>query len=151
MAPPTTSSTSAPAPASRGARSSRRARSRRSPRTRKASPASTSRVGRGSPSPQSASPPTDRRLRVANARHHNLKGIDVEVPLGLFVCVTGVSGSGKSSLVGDILRDALHDLNGAQAKPGERDQIEGADQLDKVIDIDQSPIGRTRTPTRRPT
>ena len=86
----------------------------------------------------------DHRLRIIGARQHNLRGIDVDLPLGRFVCVTGVSGSGKSSLVGDILRDALaRDLNGAQAVPGLHDRIEGVDQLDKIIDIDQSPIGRT--------
>ena len=89
-------------------------------------------------------PPTDRRLTIVGARQNNLKDIDVTIPLGLFVCVTGVSGSGKSSLVGDILRDALaRDLNGAITEPGLHDRIEGLDQLDKVIDIDQSPIGRT--------
>src|SRR5262249_58940946 len=72
------------------------------------------------------------------------QAIDASFPLGLFVCVTGVSGSGKSSLVGDILREALaRDLNGAIAEPGAHDRIDGLDQLDKVIDIDQSPIGRT--------
>ncbi len=85
-----------------------------------------------------------RTLRVVGARQNNLKNIDVEIPLGLFVCVTGVSGSGKSSLVGDILRESLtRDLNGAVTEPGLHDRIEGLDHLDKVIDIDQSPIGRT--------
>src|SRR4051812_23037737 len=94
--------------------------------------------------PAARRPPTDRRLTVVGARQNNLKGIDVSIPLGLFVGVTGVSGSGKSSLIGDILRDALaRDLNGALAEPGAHDRIEGIDQLDKIIDIDQSPIGRT--------
>lgn len=88
--------------------------------------------------------PTDRRLKIVGARQNNLKRIDVEIPLGLFVGVTGVSGSGKSSLIGDILRDALaRDLNGAITDPGLHDRIEGVDHLDKIIDIDQSPIGRT--------
>jgi excinuclease ABC subunit A len=87
---------------------------------------------------------TDRAVTVVGARQNNLKGIDVRIPLGLFVCVTGVSGSGKSSLINDVLRDALaRDLNGAIAEPGPHDRIDGVDQLDKVIDIDQSPIGRT--------
>src|SRR5208282_3345215 len=88
--------------------------------------------------------PTDKKLTVVGARQHNLKGIDVAFPLGLFVCVTGVSGSGKSSLVGDILRDTLaRDLNKAITQPGEHERIDGLEHLDKIIDIDQSPIGRT--------
>ncbi len=84
------------------------------------------------------------RLIVRGARHNNLKNIDVEIPLGVFVCVTGVSGSGKSSLVSDILVEALHrDLNAGIGNPGEFDKIEGIEHLDKMIAIDQSPIGRT--------
>ncbi len=81
---------------------------------------------------------------VRGARHNNLKNIDVEIPLGVFVCVTGVSGSGKSSLVNDIIVEALHrDLNAGLGNPGEHDKIEGLEHLDKIIAIDQSPIGRT--------
>ena len=88
--------------------------------------------------------PGERWLKVVGATHHNLKGGDVEVPLGLFVCVTGVSGSGKSSLINDVVRETLaRDLNGAITEPGAHVRIEGIDHLDKVIDIDQSPIGRT--------
>ena len=83
-------------------------------------------------------------LYIKGAREHNLKGIDVSIPLGKFVCVTGVSGSGKSSLVNGIIYPKLaHDLNRAIAYPGEHDSIEGGEHLDKVILIDQSPIGRT--------
>lgn len=83
-------------------------------------------------------------LHVKGARENNLKNIDVRFPLGVFTCVTGVSGSGKSSLVNHILHKALaKTLNRAKTKPGAFDAIEGYQHLDKVIDIDQSPIGRT--------
>ncbi len=83
-------------------------------------------------------------LTVRNAHENNLKHIDVDIPLGVFSCVTGVSGSGKSSLVNEILYKALaKKLNRARTVAGKHDRIEGSDQLDKIIDIDQSPIGRT--------
>jgi excinuclease ABC subunit A len=94
--------------------------------------------------PRERKVPDGRFLTIKGATHNNLKAIDATFPLGLFVCVTGVSGSGKSSLVGDILREALtRDLNGAITEPGAHDRIEGLEHLDKVIDIDQAPIGRT--------
>ncbi|MCI8644050.1 MAG: excinuclease ABC subunit UvrA [Lachnospiraceae bacterium] len=83
-------------------------------------------------------------LTVKGAREHNLKNIDVDIPLGVFTCVTGVSGSGKSSLVNEILYKSLaKKLNRARTIPGKHDEIVGVEQLDKVISIDQSPIGRT--------
>ena len=83
-------------------------------------------------------------LTIKGARQNNLKNIDVNVPLGVFTCVTGVSGSGKSSLINEILKKRLlRDLNRARVKPGKHDTITGYEGLDKVIDIDQSPIGRT--------
>ena len=93
--------------------------------------------------------PTERKqptgwITVKGARQNNLKNIDVPFPLGVMTCVTGVSGSGKSSLVNEILYKHLaKELNRARVKAGEHDGIEGLDQLDKVINIDQSPIGRT--------
>ena len=84
------------------------------------------------------------KLTVRGAREHNLKNIDVDIPLGVFTCVTGVSGSGKSTLVNEIVRKVLaRDLNRAKTRPGAHDGIDGIQQLDKIIDIDQSPIGRT--------
>ncbi|MBE0573966.1 excinuclease ABC subunit UvrA [Candidatus Dojkabacteria bacterium] len=84
------------------------------------------------------------KLVVKNVTHHNLKGIDLEIPLGKFVCVTGVSGSGKSSLINDVLYKSLaKQLYGAKDNPGEYGEMRGIENIDKVIDIDQSPIGRT--------
>ena len=85
-----------------------------------------------------------RVLKVVNARGNNLKNVSVEIPLGLFTCVTGVSGGGKSTLLVDTLYKAIaRKLNGASEAPAPHDRIEGLEHLDKVIDIDQSPIGRT--------
>jgi excinuclease ABC subunit A len=103
-------------------------------------------------------PPTGKRLQVLGACHNNLKNIDVDIPLGLFVCVTGVSGSGKSSLVNDILKEGLLQRYGKRSGQGEDEEpvengknhsvgshrgMRGVEHIDKVIDIDQSPIGRT--------
>ncbi len=83
-------------------------------------------------------------LEILGAEENNLKKLDVKIPLGTFTCVTGVSGSGKSSLVNSVLyRTLAHELNGAKAYPGKVREIKGLEHLDKVIDIDQSPIGRT--------
>jgi excinuclease ABC subunit A len=83
-------------------------------------------------------------LRIVGARHNNLKNIDVEIPLGIFTCVTGVSGSGKSTLINDILhRKLAQQLHRAYGKPGDHDDVLGIQHIDKVITIDQSPIGRT--------
>lgn len=83
-------------------------------------------------------------LSIKGAKENNLKNVNVDIPLGCFVCVTGVSGSGKSSLVNEVLYKTLaRDLNRAKIKPGKFDEITGLEYLDKVIDIDQSPIGKT--------
>jgi len=94
--------------------------------------------------PRVRRPQTGQYLTIVGARQHNLKNIDVEIPLGLFTCVTGVSGSGKSTLVADILRKALDArLYGGRERPGDHDKLLGVEHIDKVIDIDQAPIGRT--------
>jgi excinuclease ABC subunit A len=128
----------------------RRADRRRSQKERARSPLSP--PGRGDGGEGSS------RLTIVGARHHNLKDIDVSIPLGCFVTVTGVSGSGKSSLINDILKEGLLQRyhvrstgaedeetpeNGKAHLVGAHDKITGTDQIDKVIDIDQSPIGRT--------
>jgi excinuclease ABC subunit A len=97
------------------------------------------------PTPKERRKPTrGRRLTVKGARANNLKGITVDIPLGLFTAVTGVSGGGKSTfLIETLYRAVARKLNNAREVPGEHDAIEGIEQLDKVIDIDQSPIGRT--------
>ena len=89
-------------------------------------------------------PPSGRELKIVGARGNNLKNVTASIPLGLFTCVTGVSGGGKSTLVIDTLyKAAARHLNGASDPPAPHERIEGLDELDKVIDIDQSPIGRT--------
>lgn len=94
--------------------------------------------------PRERRTPNGKKLVIKGARENNLKDIDVEIPLNIFVCVTGVSGSGKSTLVNEILYKTLaRDLNRATIKPGKHDKIEGLNYLKKVIEIDQSPIGRT--------
>ncbi|GIW79676.1 MAG: UvrABC system protein A [Gemmatales bacterium] len=106
--------------------------------------------------PKKRRPRSKKAIKVIGAKHHNLKNIDVEFPLGVFVCVTGVSGSGKSSLVNDILLEGLlaggtrtDDLDGSENgeasehQVGAHERIEGAHLIDKIINIDQSPIGRT--------
>ncbi len=89
-------------------------------------------------------PDPKRAIRIQNAREHNLRNVDAEIPLGLFVAVTGVSGSGKSTLIEDILHQSLaRHFYRARVIPGLHDRITGLEHIDKVIDIDQSPIGRT--------
>ena len=94
--------------------------------------------------PQLRRPRGKDALKVIGARHNNLQNVDVEFPLGQFICVTGVSGSGKSSLVNDILWEVLNrEVNGGIGHPGAHTRVNGLKKIDKAIDIDQSPIGRT--------
>jgi len=96
------------------------------------------------PVPKNRAAGNGKVLKVIGAREHNLKDIDVPIPLGTFCCITGVSGSGKSTLIDEILFKALmRHLHGSSDQPGDHDRIEGLEHLDKVIIIDQSPIGRT--------
>ncbi len=96
------------------------------------------------PLPLERRKPDGRYLKIKGAKENNLKNVKVDLPLGVFIAVTGVSGSGKSTLVNEVLYKTLaQKLNGAKIKPGEVKDIEGIDQLEKVIDVDQSPIGRT--------
>ncbi|HSL16140.1 MAG TPA: excinuclease ABC subunit UvrA [Actinomycetota bacterium] len=96
------------------------------------------------PTPEMRRSPAERWLRVVGAREHNLKDVTLEIPLGLFVCVTGVSGSGKSTLIQEVLLRALMQrIYRSRVLPGKHRRLVGWEQVDKVIDIDQSPIGRT--------
>jgi excinuclease ABC subunit A len=94
--------------------------------------------------PASRRKPGDKWLEVRGAKENNLRNVTMKVPIGVFTCVTGVSGSGKSTLINEILYKSLaRELNGAKARPGEHKEIAGLELVDKVIEIDQSPIGRT--------
>ncbi len=96
------------------------------------------------PVPETRRVSNGRFIEIKGAREHNLRDIDVKIPLGVFTCVTGVSGSGKSTLVNRILfKDLAYKLYGSKLRAGEHDSISGVEHVDKVIDIDQSPIGRT--------
>jgi len=96
------------------------------------------------PVPEKRRTGNGKALKIIGARANNLKGMEVKIPLGKLVCITGVSGSGKSTLMNDVLYNALAaKLMGSHTYPGEHERIEGVDQLDKIINIDQSPIGRT--------
>lgn len=96
------------------------------------------------PIPAARRKPNGKWIEVKGAKENNLRNVSAKVPLGVFTCVTGVSGSGKSTLINEILFKTLsRDLNGAKVRPGEHKEIVGLEQIDKVIDIDQSPIGRT--------
>ena len=94
--------------------------------------------------PKERRKPSDKWLKIIGASEHNLKNINVEIPLGLFVCVTGVSGSGKSTLINEILYKALaREIYNSKVIPGKHERIEGLEHVDKVVRVDQSPIGRT--------
>jgi excinuclease ABC subunit A len=94
--------------------------------------------------PKERRPGNGELITINGATHHNLQSVDVEFPLGCFICVTGASGSGKSSLVNDILWQTLNrDINKGKGQPGDHDSVTGIENVDKAIDIDQSPIGRT--------
>ncbi|NEW08812.1 excinuclease ABC subunit UvrA [Paenibacillus sp. SYP-B3998] len=96
------------------------------------------------PIPSERRKPNGKWIEVKGAKENNLRNVSAKVPLGVFTCVTGVSGSGKSTLINEILFKSLaRDLNGAKVRPGEHKEINGLEHIDKVIDIDQSPIGRT--------
>ncbi|CAM5598557.1 UvrABC system protein A OS=Lysinibacillus sphaericus OX=1421 GN=uvrA PE=3 SV=1 [Lysinibacillus sphaericus] len=96
------------------------------------------------PLPVERRKPNGRKLSIVGAKENNLQNVKVDVPLGLFVAVTGVSGSGKSTLINEILYKSLaQKLNRSKVKPGAHKEVSGIDELEKVIDIDQSPIGRT--------
>jgi len=96
------------------------------------------------PLPETRRPGNGNAITVVGARENNLKNIDVQIPLGKFVCITGVSGSGKSTLINDLLyKKAAQDLYGARERPGKVTAVRGLNYIDKVVNIDQSPIGRT--------
>ncbi|TFG48725.1 MAG: ATP-binding cassette domain-containing protein, partial [Anaerolineales bacterium] len=96
------------------------------------------------PVPKQRRKGSGKAIQILGAREHNLKNIDVAIPLGRLVCITGVSGSGKSTLMIEILYKALaRELNRAKTKPGDHDAIKGTEYIDKIVNIDQSPIGRT--------
>jgi excinuclease ABC subunit A len=94
--------------------------------------------------PQQRIPPSDKHIRIKGAQGNNLANVNADIPVGLLTCVTGVSGSGKSTLINDTLyAQSARDLNGSSLQPAAVTAIEGLEHVDKVIDIDQSPIGRT--------